>query len=153
MKTGPKPKPLIDRFMAKVAFVNDCWEWQAHVCPKTGYGKLTTPTKNYKAHRLSYELFKEPVPEDLMVCHKCDNRLCVNPDHLFVGTRIDNAYDMVRKERQGGAKLTWETVNEIRQTSGPLQPIADRYGVSKNLISLVKLNRIWKEEVFDNVPV
>lgn len=101
MKSGPKPKPLADRFWAKVqkAGPDDCWPWLASRMPK-GYGKLGIASTTPKlAHRVSWELHYGPIPEGLFVCHRCDNPPCVNPAHLFLGTCTDNLRDMVAKGR------------------------------------------------------
>jgi hypothetical protein len=75
---------------------NACWEWQGSRHPD-GYGQLD----GKRVHRLVYEFLVEPIPEGMMVCHKCDNPPCCNPAHLFLGTAKDNADDMVAKGRQG----------------------------------------------------
>lgn len=75
-----------------------CWEWtgwRAH-----GYGYFFHEGKDQRAHRVSYELFVGSIPDGLVVMHSCDNRPCVNPDHLSVGTQADNVRDMVAKGRQ-----------------------------------------------------
>jgi hypothetical protein len=78
----------------------DCWEW--HAPDKfDGYGKLyIKPFRGQKAHRLSYKVFKEDIPSKMFVCHKCDNRKCINPDHLFLGEAKDNIADMDSKHRR-----------------------------------------------------
>ena len=86
------------RFWARVNRTDDCWLWTGWK-DWGGYGILTVKDKNIKAHRFSWELFFGPIPLGLKVLHKCDVRLCVNPDHLFLGTNLDNSRDMVNKGR------------------------------------------------------
>lgn len=99
------------------------------------------------AHRFAYELVVGPIPDGLHVCHSCDNRYCVNPSHLFVGTAKDNIHDMIAKGRktilQGEqlpiTKITWEQVLSIRADGRSCVDIALEYGISPQQVSKIKL--------------
>lgn len=87
---------------------NGCWEWTG-IISKHGYGQFHFGDCAANAHRVSYMVFKGPIKEKLLVCHSCDNRKCVNPDHLWLGTTKDNAQDCVKKGRMWLQQDTPET--------------------------------------------
>lgn len=77
-----------------------CWEWTGSLKQKNGYGRMQIKGKNQQVHRVSYAHFNGPIKKDLWVLHRCDNKKCFNPSHLFLGTRQDNMNDMIQKNRQ-----------------------------------------------------
>lgn len=87
------------RFFSHVHLTAGCWLWQAALNEK-GYGVFGKGGRTYKAHRLSYEYLSGPIPHGMCVLHRCDTPACVNPDHMFLGTRADNNADMHAKGRQ-----------------------------------------------------
>lgn len=126
---------------------NGCWEWQYGLTD--GYGRFTFNNKIYLAHRYSYELHIGPIPNGLYVCHHCDNRKCVNPNHLFLGTHDDNMKDKLSKNRSakginhGLSKLTNAQVLEIRNSNESQINLAKKYNVTKTAICLIKNRKRW----------
>ena len=139
-----------------------CWLWTAYVYP-SGYGQFRLSRDPRAActgaHRASWELHRGKIPDGMLVCHRCDNRLCVNPDHLFIGTYEDNNRDAARKgrskwkgpralpraEQHHSAKLNWDTVREIRASSNPDNFFVKKYGVSFAAIANVRSGKTWVE--------
>ena len=147
--------PTEQRFWAKVRKGdgrNGCWLWTASKFP-LGYGAFRgSPSgNNILAHRYSWATNFGPIPEGLCVCHHCDVKACVRPDHLFLGTQADNVADKVAKGRQarqkgsqhGMAKLNEDQVLAIRRDGRLQRVIAADYGVSIMSISFIKSGKRW----------
>lgn len=130
-----------------------CLEWTGYI-GDNGYGQAYDPTRRrlIRTHRLSYHLNKGPIPNGLFVLHTCDNRCCINPEHLYLGGHIENTADKVSRNRQarvlgtsnGKAKLTPEIVREIRAISDMTHPqIARKFGIGTTLVYTVRTRRSW----------
>lgn len=133
-----------------------CWIWLGALTAEIGrlrgaYGTITVFGIQKKAHRVSFEAFHHAIPDGMEVCHRCDNPICVNPDHLFVGTHLDNMIDRDRKCRRtaprgtknGWAKLDDETIRAIRDAQGTQAEIAERYGTDQTNVSLIRRRKRW----------
>lgn len=140
-----------------------CWEWIGAIRGKCGYGALKINGKTVSAHRYSYELHKGPILNGLFVCHSCDNKKCINPDHLFLGTNSDNMKDAYQKNRlqvpdgskkfalnhkPKNRKLQEEQVEEIKlaittRGSTTLSAIAQKYGVGEHVIKDISSGRTY----------
>jgi len=157
------------------SFGDECVNWPKSRNKVTGYGQFNLsdelPKKTISTHRMSYTVFVAALGEGDQVLHKCDNRACVNPRHLFVGSQQDNISDMWLKGRQqpytnqprgddnparkhperlargvkqGSAKLNEEKVVVILQSGSPHTELAIQYGVSPSLIQRVRQRKIWR---------
>lgn len=126
----------------------ECWVWNG--CLWNGYGQIIVKGKRCAGHRVSWELYNGPIPAGQWVLHKCDNPKCVNPDHLFLGTHLENIQDMVQKRRQvkgvrqGLCKLTEAQVLEIRDMPGQYKDVGRLFGVSAANVCDIKKRHTWK---------
>ena len=98
-RPGPRPTPAVERFWRHVDTSGDCWNWTGAIASGYGTFGLYPPKRMIGAHRMSWEIENGPVPDGLHVLHHCDNKICVKPAHLFVGTRQDNMDDAKSKGR------------------------------------------------------
>ena len=128
-----------------------CWLWQLH-CDRQGYGTMRWGDKSKQAvHRLAYAAYNGEIPKGLIVRHTCDTPQCCNPEHLLVGTKQDNANDMVERgrstlgEKNPSARLTWNTVRAIRSSGESVRVLADTFGVSDRQIRRILNNTHWVE--------
>jgi hypothetical protein len=162
-----KIKDHFQKLLAKAAKSGECVEFSGCLLPN-GYGKVGHYGKTYLAHRFAWLANNAEIPDGMCVCHKCDNRKCINPEHLFLGTRTDNMRDMIAKGRQrfvglnsknwrkpssrkgsdnGMAVLDDKKVREIRTIRSELNlctsDIAKLYGVAKVTIIRVLSKTNW----------
>ena len=145
---------FVSRFWSnvKMSSLFDCWTWQ-RAKTKAGYGVTTNKRKLFYAHRLSWEINFGEIPKDLCVLHKCDNPPCVNPAHLFIGTRADNAKDKIEKGRQprgenvGGSILDKGDVLQIRKLrreGWKVKRIAAHFNVKPKHIEQIIYRQSWR---------
>jgi hypothetical protein len=138
-------RPLEERFWAKVKKTQTCWLWIAAIADN-GYGRACVVKGEFEqAHRVSWRLHFGPIPNGLHVCHKCDVRNCVRPEHLFLGTRTDNMQDCAQKGRQN-SKLNPDLVRAIRSRYAGgerASALAVEFGVDKSTVHLVVSRRYW----------
>jgi hypothetical protein len=153
-KPGSLRRPLAERFWEKINKLDECWEWTGSLT-KSGYGKISLGGRASKfedTHRVAWRLTHGEIAVGLCVCHKCDNKKCVNPDHLFLGTQKENIADMVRKgranKRKGTkvhtCKLNEELVREIRASDLSNTELANKYGVRQPTICNIRNYKYWK---------
>lgn len=130
-----------------------CWNWTGTISRAyKGYGHIRIGNKAMKAHRYSWEAHRGKIPEGMHVLHSCDNSICVNPDHLWIGTHQDNMRDMFRKgrrqERRGQehhkTHLTDADALAIYNSSDGPAALSKEYGISRQAVWNIKSKRTWK---------
>ena len=148
-----------ERFWAKVNKTDSCWLWTAGT-RSGGYGQFHADgaRKSLEAHRYAWEMANgDPVPSGMCVLHRCDVRLCVNPSHLFLGTKADNVADMDKKGRRATNPLRGEKHRQAilsatdvlmiraRLAAGASQrDVARSFGISQPTVSAINVKRIWR---------
>lgn len=155
-----------ERFEQYFAKTTDgsCWLWTGgllkskhgskHDCGQFNFNATNNRAtrKNEAAYRSAWKIYRGDIPDGMSVCHKCDNRLCVNPDHLFLGTHAENMADMMKKERHpvvamgskhAWSKLTEKDVLEIRSSKEPPSVIAKRFNVTQTNINFIRSRKTW----------
>ena len=136
---------------------NECWPWASKALAHFGYGRLFLATNSgqARAHRVAYALRHGSVPDHLQVCHRCDNPPCCNPNHLFLGTAVDNMKDAARKghtsppphsfgEKHHNAKFDAKSALSIANDRRSARIIAAQYGVSEMTIYRIRKGLTWK---------
>lgn len=142
-----------EKLLSNIQEVNGCWEWQG-ARHKQGYGHFPYKRSVQLAHRISWRLFNGEIPRGMNVCHKCDNTSCVNPEHLFLGTQIQNMRDMFKKKRKNHqgenhprVKLTQQQVLEIREmikNGFTQEEVCRKYGITNGHVGSIRHRRTWK---------
>jgi len=148
----------IKRFLSKVEIDGSgCWLWTAYL--NDGYGMFSIANKMRRAHRLSYEMLVGEIPDGMLVLHSCHTKHCVNPNHLRVGTQLENMRDMfdagrnpvMHGDRNPAAKLTANQVDEIRRIASAgnhsQREIAKKFGVVQGTVSRILLGDGWNKDV------
>ena len=138
----PKQLSFFSRVMENKE--NGCWEWDGHITDN-GYGHCRLLGER-KAHRVSYILHKGEITAGNVIMHKCDNRICVNPDHLEQGTHKENMADMKDKGRAShGAKkrLTEDEVKDIYLSKSSIKQLTAQYGMNIRTIERIRSGKLW----------
>jgi hypothetical protein len=157
--------PALERFERRFIPepMSGCWLWTGAMVRGTGYGSFRVVQSGVVmgAHRAAWTLYRGQIPAGMQVCHRCDNRLCVNPDHLFVGTAFDNMADAARKGRMKwktdasmrnlkrgedhhSTPLTDDDVRAIRSSELSGVELARRYGITPTSLSRIRRGLVWR---------
>jgi AraC-like DNA-binding protein len=118
--------------------LEECWEWQGATGATDNYGRTTFKGRPYLVHRFIYECYFGIIPKGLYICHDCDNPKCVNPNHLFKGTQIQNMHDMIHKGRGGKNNLTDDQIIELltfaQNNKMSMQKVANKFNITSSYL-------------------
>lgn len=158
MSHNPKKKQNLLEGFNKFVIRNEngCWGWSGCVPKIPGYGQFRSSMKLFSAHRASWMINFGEIPKGINVLHKCDNKICSNPDHLFLGTQKDNIFDYLKKYKKNmisvsgenniHSKLKKEQVLFIRNNSNLMKrkELSNMFNVSLTCINDILLNNTWR---------
>lgn len=156
-----RAKPIIERLLAQRRLTSaGCWEWTGAVRPPMGYGTITINNTSHSVHRISYEIWRGPIPRGMCACHSCDNPPCFNPAHLWLGTKGDNNRDSAAKGRAYGFRASGENnpgavlsnaqaanIRRLKARGMKQRDIAREFEVSEMTVSEIVNNKTYKESL------
>lgn len=155
-----RPTPIATRFWSKVEKTEGCWLWVG-AKGRLGYGNIEYSGRCFSAHRIAYEMLVGVIPAGMEVCHRCDNRACIRPEHLFLGTHKENMADAVAKgrmvfaepmlgENNHASRLFGRDIHYIRglgKIGFTQREVSKMYGVSQ-----VTVGKIQRREAWNHIP-
>lgn len=142
-------KIMVERFWARVHKTSSCWNWTSRLVG-IGYGSTYFMGKSWRAHRLSWVICVGNIPDDICVCHSCDNPACVNPAHLFLATQAENIKDKCDKRRQAIGSQTGLTslcdldVWLIKNVNVKPPKVAEWFGITQSSVRKIRQGINWK---------
>lgn len=142
-------RPLAERFWQKVSASTEtaCWEWRG-ACGGSGYGHIIHGGQIIDAHRISYQLNRGPISDEMFVLHSCDNKKCVNPAHLYLGTQHDNMVDFHRRKTSHNGKLSQDNIVAIMYLCGEgymsQRQIGQLFGIGQSQVSAIWRRKRYK---------
>ena len=155
---GNPPVKIWLKYASVICDLSSCWLW-TRMEKGRRYPRLIVKRKEYQLSHLVWLWVQGSLPQGRYVCHHCDVPLCVRPSHLFLGTAKDNAHDRDSKgrgakgSRNGNAKLTEDQVRKIRRGGRSIAELSKAYGVTREMISLIRLGKFWRDDLAHVKPV